>query len=192
MIAEFLESTLKQFQYYKLLGDRTFVQLSEEEILWQPGEESNSIAIIANHMVGNMLSRWTDFLTADGEKEWRNRDMEFESVIKNKAQLLARWEQGWDCLFQALDTVNEDNFDTIVYIRNQGHSILEAINRQLAHYSYHVGQIILLGKIIKGDQWQSLSIPKGQSEQYNHSKFSQPKSKKHFTDEFLSNRPQSE
>ncbi len=192
MIAEFLESTLKQFRYYKLLGDRTFVQLSEEEIRWQPGEESNSIAIIVNHMVGNMLSRWTDFLTADGEKEWRNRDMEFESVIKNKAQLMARWEQGWDCLFQALDAVNEDNFDTTVYIRNQGHSVMEAINRQLAHYSYHVGQIILLGKIIKGDQWQSLSIPKGQSKQYNQSKFSQPKSKKHFTDEFLANPPEDE
>ena len=95
-------------------------------------------------------------------------------------------------LFQALDAVNEDNFDTTVYIRNQGHSVMEAINRQLAHYSYHVGQIILLGKIIKGDQWQSLSIPKGQSKQYNQSKFSQPKSKKHFTDEFLSNPPEDE
>lgn len=185
MQSNFIESTIKQFNYYKILGDKTFAQLTEEQLLWQYNEESNSIAVIVNHVTGNMLSRWTDFLTSDGEKEWRNRDAEFEDLIKTKAQLLQRWEEGWACLYEALGSVNEENFQQLVYIRNQGHTIVEAVNRQLAHYAYHIGQIVFLGRMLKGEDWQSLSIPKGNSKAYNAMKFEQEKSRGHFTDEFL-------
>lgn len=131
------------------------------------------------------MSRWTDFLTADGEKEWRNRDLEFENVIASEKDALEKWNEGWNCLFKALDSINEENSNTIIYIRNQGHTITEAINRQLGHYSYHVGQIVLMGKIIKQGNWSSLSIPKGKSKDYNQEKFSKDKHQAHFTDEFL-------
>lgn len=185
MKTNYLESAKKQFEYYKMLGDKTFAQLTEEELLWLPSSESNSIAIIVNHISGNMLSRWTDFLSSDGEKEWRNRDGEFEIQIKSKEELLKKWEAGWNCLFQALDTINEDNFETTIYIRNMGHTVIEAINRQMAHYAYHIGQITFLGKMIKNEDWKSLSVPKGASKAYNQAKFAQPKRKAHFTDEFL-------
>lgn len=181
----YLESVKKQFAYYKLLGDKTFAQLNENELFWQYNSDSNSVAIIVNHLSGNMKSRWTDFLTSDGEKEWRNRDLEFEDVITSGKQLIEKWNEGWDCLFQALESINEDNFDTVVYIRNQGHTIVEAINRQLAHYAYHIGQIVFVGKLIKGEDWQSLSIPKGKSTDFNKEKFSKDKQKAHFTDELL-------
>lgn len=181
----YLESARKQFEYYKQLGDRTFDQLAEKDFFWQFNPESNSIAIIVRHLWGNMLSRWTDFLTSDGEKEWRNRDAEFEASIKTERELREKWEAGWACVFQALDSIHEDNFNTTVYIRNMGHTIPEAVNRQMAHYAYHVGQIVFIGRMIKGRDWQSLSIPKGQSAAYNAKKFAQPKRKEHFTDEFL-------
>lgn len=181
----YLNNVTKQFQYYKVLGERTFAQLSEEQMMWDPGESSNSVAIIVNHMVGNMLSRFTDFLTSDGEKEWRHRDQEFEPNIKTAVELRARWEEGWNCLFAALETINLDNFHTYIYIRNQRHSIMEALNRQLAHYSYHIGQIVFIGKLIKGAEWRSLTIPKGESQEFNHGKFSQPPTAGHFTDDFL-------
>jgi len=180
-----LSSTHKQFAYYKQLGDNTFAQLSDEDLLWQSESDNNSIAIIVNHLWGNMLSRWTDFLTTDGEKEFRKRDQEFENIIKTRAQLLEKWEAGWHCLFTALSTINEDNFDQLVYIRNQGHTIVEAIHRQMAHYAYHVGQIVLIGQMRRGKDWKSLSIPKGQSVVYNKEKFSKDKDRGHFTDEFL-------
>lgn len=183
--ADYLESARKQFQYYKLLGDRTFDQLAEADLFWQYNPESNSIAIIVRHLWGNMLSRWTDFLTSDGEKEWRNRDAEFEASIKTADELREKWEAGWKCLFDALESINPANFDTTVYIRNMGHSIPEAVNRQMAHYAYHVGQIVFIGRMIKGQDWQSLSIPKGQSAAYNEKKFAAPKRKAHFTEEFL-------
>ncbi len=185
MKENYLTSIKKQFQYYKLLGDQTFSQIEAADIFWKYHPEANSIAIIVKHLWGNMKSRWTDFLTTDGEKEWRQRDQEFVEDIKNKEELLAKWEDGWQCLFTAIDAIDEDNFDTIVYIRNMGHSIVEAINRQLAHYAYHVGQIVFIGTLIKGDAWKSLSIPKGQSSSYNQEKFKQPKRQAHFTDEFL-------
>ncbi|MGD1892761.1 MAG: DUF1572 domain-containing protein [Cyclobacteriaceae bacterium] len=185
MVENYLESVKKQFAYYRSLGDKAFAQLTEAELFWEPNPDNNSIAIIVNHLAGNMLSRWTDFLTADGEKEWRNRDEEFEDRIKTKDDLLKKWNQGWDCLFQALDSVNADNFEQVVYIRNMGHTVVEAINRQLAHYAYHVGQIVYLGKISRGGDWQSLSVPKGGSQAYNDAKFSQPKRRAHFTDEYL-------
>lgn len=182
--SEYLESVKKQFQYYKMLGEKTFEQLSDADLLWQT-EDANSIAIIVNHLWGNMMSRWTDFLTTDGEKEWRKRDLEFEEVINSREGLLTKWEEGWSTLFKALDSVNNENFDTIIYIRNQGHSIMEAINRQLAHYSYHVGQVVFIGKMRRGEEWTSLSIPKGGSKAYNADKFAQEKKKGHFTDEYL-------
>lgn len=181
----YLESVKKQFQYYKYLGDKTFEQLSDADLFWQFNSETNSIAIIVNHLWGNMLSRWTDFLNSDGEKEWRDRDLEFEDVIKTRVELLKKWKEAWSCLFNALDSVNDTNFDTIIYIRNQGHTVLEAINRQLGHYSYHVGQITFIGKMRKGADWKSLSIPKNQSKSYNQDKFNSEKKQTHFTDEFL-------
>ncbi len=182
-----MTSVRKQFEYYKMLGEKTFAQLSEEELLWQANEESNSIAMIVNHITGNMLSRWTNFFTEDGEKEWRNREREFQDVIKNKEQLMEAWEKGWFCLFTALDSVNENNFSKEIYIRNLGHTVVEAINRQLSHYPHHIGQILFIGKLIKGAAWKSLSIPKGQSNNYNKEKFAQAKKTKHFTDEYLKN-----
>ncbi|WP_445383049.1 DUF1572 family protein [Robiginitalea sp. IMCC43444] len=179
----YLESAKKQFEYYKSVGDKTFDQLSEADLFWQYNPESNSIAIIVNHLWGNMKSRWTDFLSSDGEKKWRNRDMEFEPVIQSKAELLQKWNEGWACLFDALSTINEGNFDTKVYIRNQEHSIVEAINRQLAHYAYHTGQIAYIGRMVLGPNWKSLTIPKGKSDEFNKVKFAKGKHKGHFSDE---------
>ncbi len=185
MKENYLDSVIKQFRYYKLLSEKTFEQLSEEDFFWQYNDESNSIAIIVNHLYGNMLSRWTDFLTTDGEKDWRKRDLEFEAVITSKADFGQKWEEGWTCLFNALDSIGKTSLDSLVYIRNQGHSITEAINRQLAHYAYHVGQIVYIGRMIKGEKWKSLSIEKNKSANYNIEKFSREKSKEHFTDEYL-------
>ena len=188
MTDNYLTSVKKQFEYYKMLGDRTFSQLTEEQLFWQYNTESNSIAIIVKHLWGNMLSRWTDFLSSDGEKEWRNRDSEFENDIKTKDELFRKWNEGWQCLFNALNPLTESDFGETIYIRNQGHTVVEAINRQLAHYSYHIGQIVFLGKMICGKNWISLSVPKGGSKKFNDAKFSQPKHKQHFTDEFLKNK----
>ena len=167
--SNFLESTKKQFTYYRLLGNRTFDQVSDTDLFWQSPSGNNSIAIIVNHMHGNMMSRWTDFLTTDGEKDFRNRDQEFEDLIKTRADLMVKWKEGWQILFDALDSCNEENFSQLVYIRNQGHTITEAVNRQLAHYAYHVGQIVLIGQMRCGKNWKSLSIPKGASKDYNRS-----------------------
>jgi len=157
-IDNYLDSVTKQFKYYKLLGEKTFDQLSDDELYWQYNAESNSIAIIVKHLWGNMRSRWTDFLTTDGEKDFRDREAEFIADTQSREVLLGKWESGWAILFKALDDIDEPNFDQLVYIRNQGHSITEAVNRQLAHYSYHIGQIVYIGRMIKGNEWQSLSI----------------------------------
>lgn len=185
MNKEFLSSAIKQFEYYKLLGEKTIAQLPDDKLVWQYNTESNSIATIVKHLSGNMQSRWTDFLTTDGEKEWRKRDGEFENDIKTKKEVLEIWNQGWECLFNALNSITENDYDKSVYIRNQGHTISDAIIRQIAHYSYHVGQIVFIGKMICDEKWTSLSIPKGNSNTYNAEKFSQEKSKTHFTDEYL-------
>ncbi len=182
-MSSYLESIIKQFEYYKLLGDKTFAQLQDDEIHWQHNAESNSLAIIVKHMVGNMLSRWTNILTEDGEKTWRQRDQEFEDTYTSKNDMITDWNKGWQCLFEAIRPLNEDDLERIIYIRNQGHTVTEAINRQLSHYAYHVGQLVFVGKMIKSDQWQSLSIPKGKSIAYNEDKFSKEKSKRHFTDD---------
>jgi hypothetical protein len=178
----YLQSIIKQFEYYKGLGERTFNQLSDGDIHWQYNSESNSIAIITKHIVGNMLSRWTNFLSEDGEKPWRKRDAEFEDTYTNKEDMFQAWEQAWACLFEAIHPLKGNQLEQIVYIRNQGHTVTEAINRQLAHYAYHIGQMVFLGKMIKAEKWDSLSIPKGQSTAYNQEKFAKEKERKHFTD----------
>jgi len=183
MIAKYLNSTIKQFEYYKSLGDKTIAQLDENEIHVLLSSEANSVGIIVNHLWGNMMSRWTNFLTEDGEKTWRERDQEFEDTYSNKKEMLKAWNSGWDCLFSAIKPLNVDQLEQVVYIRNEGHTVTEAINRQLAHYAYHAGQIVFLGKLIKNKNWQSLSIPKGKSTDYNQEKFAQEKERKHFTDD---------
>jgi hypothetical protein len=185
MNTAYLESAKKQFEYYKMLGDKTIAQLPDDKLFWQYNDESNSIAIIVKHLSGNMLSRWTDFLTSDGEKEWRHRDAEFENDIQSKTELIQKWNQGWDCLFDALNSLTIEDLSKTIYIRNQGHSITEAINRQLAHYPYHVGQMVFIGKMICNEKWTSLSIPKGNSKSFNEEKFSEEKHNEHFTEEFL-------
>jgi hypothetical protein len=183
MKENYLESALKQFRYYKMLGDRTFEQLSDDDIHWRFYDGGNNISIIVKHMVGNMLSRWTNFLDEDGEKLWRQRDQEFMDTYNTKRDMISEWNKGWQCLFDALASITGKHLERIIYIRNQGHTVSEALNRQLAHYAYHVGQIVLMGKNIKSDEWQSLSIPKGGSESYNFKKFNKDKEKRHFTDE---------
>ena len=153
----YLESAKKQFAFYKLLAEKTFDQIPEEKLFWQYNAESNSMATIVKHLWGNMLSRWTDFLTTDGEKEWRQRDAEFENDIETKEAVLKKWEAGWSTLFKTLESLDESDLERIIYIRNQGHTVTDAINRQLAHYAYHVGQIVLLGRIAKVEKWEDLS-----------------------------------
>lgn len=146
-------------------------QVDEDMLSWSPGEESNSLVVIVKHLHGNMLSRWTDFLTSDGEKEWRQRDEEFEPDQWNKETLSAKWNEGWKCLFSALENLSDDDLEKTVLIRNEPHKVVEAINRQLTHYSSHVGQIIYLSRMIAGNKWQSLSIQKGKSKEFNRKKF---------------------
>jgi hypothetical protein len=185
MKAGYLESVIKQVEYYKLLGEKSFDQLTDEQLFWQANEASNSIATIVKHLSGNMLSRWTDFMTTDGEKEWRNRDAEFETETTSREALIRQWNEGWDCFLNALNSLQEIDLEKIIYIRNMGHTVMEAINRQLAHYPYHVGQIVFIAKLVCDESWISLSIPKGNSKEYNSEKFSQPKRTEHFTDEVL-------
>lgn len=178
----FLESAIKLFRYYKKLGEGAIAQLNDSEVLLQPNEASNSIALIVHHLSGNMLSRWTDFLTSDGEKTWRNREAEFEESYPDKTAMMMAWSKGWDCLLTTLEALTPEDLSKIIYIRNEGQSVLEAIQRQLAHYSSHVGQILFQAKAIKGNDFKSLSIPKGGSDSFNKEKLSQEKSHKHFTD----------
>lgn len=183
--ASYLESARKQFLYYKTLAEKAMAQLQPEQLFVSLNEDTNSIAVIVNHLSGNMLSRWTDFLTSDGEKDWRDRDSEFEDRLAAKDEVIAAWDKGWQCLFDAIDALRPEQLGQIIYIRNEGHTVLEAINRQLAHYPYHVGQIVFYAKLLKKTAWDSLSIPKNASREYNSDKFSREKSVKHFTDDEL-------
>lgn len=183
--SQFLESAKKQFLYYKMLGEKAIGQLEDEQLFMTANEDTNSIAQIVKHISGNMLSRWTDFLTSDGEKEWRNRDDEFVDTYKSKTELLENWNNGWDCLFTAINPLKPEQLSDIIYIRNEGHSVIEAINRQLAHYPYHIGQIVFYAKLLKKTEWESLSIPKNKSGDYNSEKFSREKSIRNFTDDEL-------
>lgn len=163
-----VESATGLFRDYKKLADRAIAQVSDAELFIEPAKDANSIAIVMKHLYGNMMSRWTDFLTTDGEKEWRNRDSEFElSDADSKEALMALWEKGWTCLFDTLASLDEHDLSKTITIRTEPHSVLEAINRQIAHYSYHVGQIVFIAKIFRSDNWQSLTIPKGKSNEFN-------------------------
>ena len=178
----YIESAKKQFLYYKTLGEKAMAQLEPQQLFYSPDDDTNSIALIVKHLYGNMLSRWTDFLTSDGEKEWRNRDDEFQDPYTDRETLMQKWNEGWHCLFTALDTVTPQNLNSVIYIRNEGHTVVEAINRQLAHYPYHIGQIVFFAKQIKKSPWQSLSIPKNNSAQYNSQKFAEEKGTRNFID----------
>jgi hypothetical protein len=171
----FLDSAIKRISYYKELGDKTLTQLTAGQLHYQPEGEPNSIYLIIKHMHGNMLSRWTDFLTSDGEKPWRNRDTEFEDDQPSREQVLQRWEEGWACMLNALSALQPEDVSRTVKIRNEPLIVLDAINRQLAHIPYHVGQIVYIGKMLKGDHWESLSIPKGQSTDFNNKMFGDKK-----------------
>lgn len=175
MDTDYLKDTLKMFAYYKGLGEKAMEQIPDKKLFWQYNPESNSIVTIVKHMSGNMLSRWTDFLTTDGEKDWRNRDIEFENDVKTRDELSQLWNQGWQCLFDALNPLTAADLQKIVYIRNEPHTVVQAINRQLAHYPYHIGQIIFIAKMIADSDWKSLSIPRGKSADFNDEKFSSPR-----------------
>lgn len=164
---EYLQTAIKRLRYYKSLGEKTFDQLTDADFHFAPNNACNSIAVVIQHLHGNMLSRWTNFLTEDGEKAWRQRDAEFEVHNYSKQQLTELWEQGWNCFLNALTSLTENDLLKTVYIREEPLSVIDAINRQLAHYPYHVGQILYVTKIIKDAAWQSLSIEKGKSEAYN-------------------------
>ena len=163
----FFDSVIKRFKEYKRLGEKTFDQLNEDEMHFQPNKESNSIAIIIQHLNGNMVSRWTNFLSEDGEKEWRNRDDEFEVHQFSKQQLMDKWNEGWKVVLETLQSLTANDLTKNITIRSQPLNVVDAINRQLAHYSYHVGQIVYLGRWLRQADWNSLTIPKNQSNEYN-------------------------
>lgn len=173
----YLQNVIEEFRTDKALAEKAFEQLGDEEFFAAIDVESNSIAVIIRHLSGNMLSRWTDFLTTDGEKPDRHRDAEFESdADTDREALLARWEQGWECLFRAVETLTPDDLGKHVRIRGEAHSVIEALNRQLTHYAYHIGQIVFLAKHLRAANWKSLSIPRGESETFNASMKNKPQS----------------
>jgi hypothetical protein len=164
----FLGDALQTFRDQKKLAERAFVQLSDEDFFRTIDAESNSIAVNIKHMAGNMFSRWTDFLTTDGEKPDRNRDMEFVMLPETtREDMLAYWEKGWQCVFDAIEPLGPDDLMRTVTIRGQDHTVVQAINRQIAHYAYHVGQIVYLAKHFKSNDWQTLSVPKNKSAEFN-------------------------
>ena len=163
----YLEDSIALFRHYKKTAEAAIVQLSDLELQTALDPEMNSIAVIIKHMSGNMQSRWTDFLISDGEKPGRNRDAEFEAPPKDRTALLALWETGWATVFQALKPLTEADLSRTITIRGEAHSVMQAINRQLAHYPYHCGQIVFLAKHFRGQQWQSLSVPRGHSAEFN-------------------------
>ena len=170
------------FAHYKQLGEKTFEQIDDPAIQWRPNEASNSIALLVHHLSGNMVSRFTDFLTTDGEKPWRNRDLEFEQSYPDKKSMLMAWEKGWECVMDTMNALAPDDLDKVVYIRNEGHTVLEVIQRQLTHYATHVGQIMAIAKWINGERWKSLTIPKGETAKFNAEKFGKEKARRHFTE----------
>jgi hypothetical protein len=163
----YLADALSLFRYYKKLAEGAMAQVTDEELTATLDGEMNSIALIVKHIAGNMRSRWTDFLTSDGEKPDRNRDSEFVAPPETRAELMKLWEEGWDCLWNALGPLGEADMTRAVTIRGEKHSIMQAINRQLAHYPYHVGQIVMLAKHFRSEQWKSLSVPKNRSADFN-------------------------
>lgn len=169
MSQNYIENAREIFSYYKQLGEKAIDQISPNRINWYFHNDTNSVAIIVKHMAGNLKSRFSDFLTSDGEKEWRQRDNEFVDDVEDKESMMKMWEEGWAVLFEALDSIDPNDLDRTVFIRSEPHTIVEAINRQLTHHAYHVGQIVFLCKMLAGE-WNSLSIPKGGSGAFNEKK----------------------
>jgi len=163
----YLKDSLSLFRYYKSLSERAMAQVSDEDLFTTLDEESNSIAVIVKHMAGNMLSRWSDFLTSDGEKPTRNRDSEFVDPPASRESLLQVWNASWEVLFSALEPLNDADVDRTIKIRGEAHSVTQAVNRQLTHYAYHSGQIVLLAKHLSHNSWQSLTIPRNRSTDFN-------------------------
>lgn len=163
----YIRDSLAVFRYYKKLAERAMAQVADDQLFAALDDEANSIAIIVKHMIGNMRSRWTDFLTTDGEKPNRNRDGEFVDPPATRAALMAEWENGWSILFAAIEPLTDADLGRTVPIRGEAHSVTQAINRQLAHYPYHVGQIVLLAKHFGCDHWESLSVPRNKSTEFN-------------------------
>ena len=173
--AHYLDEAFRSLRGNKRLADGAMAQLSDEQFFATPSTESNSVAIIVKHMAGNMRSRFTDFLTSDGEKPNRNRDQEFIDAGVSRAELMRWWEDGWQLVFETINSLSPDDLTRRVTIRAEPHSVLQAINRQVAHYAYHIGQIAFLAKHWKGPEWKSLSVPRGQSEQFNAKKVAERK-----------------
>ena len=167
MPTSFLPAAIKEFNRYRALGEKAMQQLPDEVLFWQFNEESNSIAIIVQHLSGNMVSRWSDIFTTDGEKSWRNRDNEFEQILSNRAEVMAVWDKGWKQLMDTLESLNDEDLEKTVYIRQEAHTVTEAIIRQLSHYPSHIGQILYIGKMAMNKEWKSLSIPRNGSNAFN-------------------------
>jgi hypothetical protein len=164
----YLEDSISLYRFYKKLGDNAMAQVTDQQLFSALGPEMNSIAVVVQHMAGNMISRWTNFLESDGEKA-RNRDAEFENPSEqdsSRAYVLSKWEAGWACVFQAIEPLKEEDMARTITIRGEKHSVMQAINRQLAHYAYHCGQLVLLSKLAAGDRWTTLSIPRGYSAEF--------------------------
>ncbi len=170
-MTSYREDSAAVFGYYKKLAERAMEQVADQELFVVLDEEMNSIAIIVKHMAGNMRSRWTDFLSSDGEKPDRNRDSEFEQPPAKREAVMKMWEEGWSCLFAALEPLTDADMSRTVTIRGEAHSVMQAINRQIAHYAYHCGQIVLLAKHFKGREWKSLSVPRNRSAEFNQKVF---------------------
>lgn len=166
-IKNYWSDALQSFRNYKKLAERAIEQISDEEFTAAIDTETNSIAVIVKHIAGNLYSRWKDFLTTDGEKATRNRDTEFELIEDTRESLMEFWEAGWQTLFDNIEPLTEEDFAKTITIRGEPHSVVEAINRQLTHYSYHVGQIVLLAKHFKSYEWETLSVPKNRSADFN-------------------------
>ena len=163
----YLEDSLAILRQYKKLGEGAMAQVSDEQLLTVLDEEMNSIAVVVKHMAGNMRSRWTDFLTSDGEKPERDRDSEFVDPPRTREALMKLWAEGWDCVFSALEPLSDPDLSRTIRIRGEAHSVMQAINRQVAHYAYHCGQIVLLAKHFQRDRWRSLSVPRARSADFN-------------------------
>ena len=165
--SSYLQDSIGLFRYYKKLADRAMAQCPDEALFVTLDVESNSISIIVKHLSGNMRSRWMDFLTTDGEKPDRHRDTEFETPPATRAELMEMWERGWKLLFGALEPLSDADLTRTITIRTEPHSVMQAINRQVAHYSYHAGQIVYLARHFAGDKWQTLTVPKKKSAEFN-------------------------
>jgi Protein of unknown function (DUF1572) len=163
----YVEDSLSLFRYYKKLAEKAMEQVTDKQLVQVLDPEMNSIAQIAKHMAGNMRSRWTDFFTSDGEKPSRDRDSEFVEPPPSREELMSMWESGWDCVCSALEPLSPEDINRIIYIRGEAHSVMQAVNRQIAHYAYHCGQIVFLAKHFQHAQWKSLSVPRGQSAKFN-------------------------